>query len=150
MATIEKFEDIIAWQKAMELCNQIYTYTNKEKFSKDFGLKDQIRRSSVSIVSNIAEGFERISTNQFIYFLIIAKGSAGELRTQIYIAKNQNYITEEEFNLLNDKVLEVSKTISGFVSYLKGLKNKTNFQNFKHSKLSNFQTFRLSKLIVQR
>jgi four helix bundle protein len=124
MAKIEKFEDIIAWKKAMELCDLIYTCTNKEKFSKDFGLKDQIRRSSVSVVSNIAEGFEREGKNQFVYFLIIAKGSAGELRTQIYIAKNQNYITQEEFNSLNSKVIEVSKTIGGFISYLRTLKTQ--------------------------
>jgi four helix bundle protein len=122
MATIEKFEDIIAWQKAMELCDLIYACTNKGNFSKDFGLRDQIRRSSVSIVSNIAEGFERGSKNQFIYFLTIAKGSAGELRAQIYISKNQNYITQEEFDTMNGKVLEVSKTISGFISYFKNLK----------------------------
>ncbi len=119
MAKIEKFEDIIAWQKALELCDLIYAKTNKELFSKDFGLKDQIRRASVSVVSNIAEGFERESNNQFIYFLLIAKASAGELRSQIYIAKNQNYITKEEFEELNNKVIEVGKTIGGFVSYLK-------------------------------
>lgn len=119
MAKIEKFEDIIAWQKALELCDLIYSKTNKELFSKDFGLKDQIRRASVSVVSNIAEGFERESNNQFIYFLLIAKASAGELRSQIYIAKNQNYITKEEFEELNNKVIEVGKTIGGFVSYLK-------------------------------
>ncbi len=124
MATIEKFEDIIAWKKGMELCDLIYAVTNKGKFSKDFGLKDQIRRASVSIVSNIAEGFEREGNNQFIYFLTIAKGSAGELRAQIYIAKNQEYITLEEFELINAKVLEVSKTLSGFVSYLRSTKTK--------------------------
>jgi four helix bundle protein len=124
MPTIEKFEDIIAWKKAMELCDSIYSVTAKEKFSKDFGLKDQIRRASVSVVSNIAEGFERESKNQFVYFLIIAKGSAGELRAQIYIAKNQHYITKEEFNLLNNKVIEVSKTISGFITYLRSIKTK--------------------------
>lgn len=124
MAKIEKFEDIIAWQKALELSDLIYKVTNKDKFSKDYGLKDQIRRASVSIVSNIAEGFERESNNQFIYFLVIAKGSAGELRSQIYIAKNQNYITQEEFELLNTKVIEVSKTIGGFVSYLRTIKSK--------------------------
>lgn len=122
MAKIEKFEDIIAWQKALELSNLIYEYTNKQAFSKDFGLRDQIRRASISVVSNIAEGFERESNNQFIYFLLIAKASAGELRAQLYIAKNQEYITETEFININTKVIEVSKTISGFVSYLKANK----------------------------
>lgn len=125
MGKIEKFEDITAWQKAIELSDLVYGVTNKEKFSKDFGLKDQIRRASVSIVSNIAEGFERESNNQFIYFLIIAKGSAGELRAQLYIAKNQGYITLAEFEDLNTKVTEVSKIISGFVSYLKTKKKNT-------------------------
>ena len=124
MAKIEKFEDIIAWQKALELSTLVYKMTNKDKFSKDFGLKDQIRRASVSVVSNIAEGFERESNNQFIYFLVIAKGSAGELRSQIYIARNQDYITIEEFEILNSKVIEVSKTIGGFLSYLRTQKNK--------------------------
>jgi four helix bundle protein len=137
MAKIEKFEDIIAWQKALELSTLVYKMTNKEKFSKDFGLKDQIRRASVSVVSNIAEGFERESNNQFIYFLIIAKGSAGELRSQIYIAKNQEYITNEEFEILNSKVIEVGKTIGGFVSYLRSQKSKPQFSKPpKLSKLS--------------
>jgi four helix bundle protein len=119
MATISKFEDIIAWQKALELSDLIYSYSNKDNFSKDFGLRDQMRRASVSVVSNIAEGFEREGNNQFIYFLLVAKASAGELRAQLYIAKNQKYISQEEFELINNKVLEVSKTISGFVSYLR-------------------------------
>lgn len=119
MATISKFEDIIAWQKALELSDLVYSYSNKNDFSKDFGLRDQMRRAAVSIVSNIAEGFEREGNNQFIYFLLVAKASAGELRAQLYVAKNQKYITQEEFELINNKVLEVSKTISGFVSYLR-------------------------------
>jgi len=119
MATISKFEDIIAWQKALELSDLIYNYSNKEHFSKDFGLRDQMRRASISVVSNIAEGFEREGNNQFVYFLLVAKASAGELRAQLYIAKNQKYISQEEFELINNKVLEVSKTISGFVSYLR-------------------------------
>lgn len=149
MPTIEKFEDIIAWKKAMELCDLIYSVTGNDKFSMDFGLKDQIRRASVSLVSNISEGFERESTNQFIYFLIIAKGSAGELRAQIYIAKNQNYITKEEFERLNAKVIEVSKTISGFITYLRGIKaktksNKLETNNFQNHKRTNYLTFKTS------
>jgi four helix bundle protein len=119
MATILKFEDIIAWQKALELSDIIYSHSNKEKFSKDFGLRDQMRRASISVVSNIAEGFEREGNNQFIYFLLVAKASAGELRAQLYIARNQNYISMNEFEIINQKVIEVSKTISGFISYLR-------------------------------
>lgn len=122
MAKISKFEDIIAWQKALELSDLIYSHSNKDNFAKDFGLKDQMRRASVSVVSNIAEGFEREGNNQFIYFLLVAKASAGELRAQLYIAKNQKYITIQEFEILNTKVLEVSKTISGFVTYLRSQK----------------------------
>jgi four helix bundle protein len=119
MATILKFEDIIAWQKALELSDIIYSHSNKEKFSKDFGLRDQMRRASISVVSNIAEGFEREGNNQFIFFLLVAKASAGELRAQLYIARNQNYISMNEFEIINQKVIEVSKTISGFISYLR-------------------------------
>lgn len=124
MATILKFEDIVAWQKALELSDLIYEHSNKDKFSKDFGLRDQMRRASISVVSNISEGFEREGNNQFIYFLLVAKASAGELRAQLYIARNQKYISIEEFEILNNKVLEVSKTISGFISYLRTQKKK--------------------------
>ena len=135
MATILKFEDIIAWQKALELSDLIYEYSNKDKFSKDFGLRDQMRRASISVVSNIAEGFEREGNNQFIYFLLVAKASAGELRAQLYIARNQKYISIEEFEQLNNKVLEVSKTVSGFISYLRTQK-KESVESKKLSKLS--------------
>ena len=135
MATISKFEDIIAWQKALELSDLIYAHSNKDIFSKDFGLKDQMRRASVSVVSNIAEGFEREGNNQFIYFLLVAKASAGELRAQLYIARNQKYISQTDFDQLNNKVLEVSKTISGFISYLRTQK-KSSIENAKLSKLS--------------
>ena len=135
MATILKFEDIIAWQKALELSDIIYSHSNKEKFSKDFGLRDQMRRASISVVSNIAEGFEREGNNQFIYFLLVSKASAGELRAQLYIARNQNYISMNEFEIINQKVIEVSKTISGFISYLRTQK-KNDLDTKKLSKHS--------------
>ncbi len=135
MAKIEKFEDIIAWQKALELSDLVYAHTNNSFFSKDYGLKDQIRRASVSVISNIAEGFERESNNQFVYFLTIAKASAGELRAQLYVAKNQKYISDEEFKIILNKVLEVSKTISGFISYLRSIKNIELSKLSKPSKL---------------
>lgn len=133
MAKISRFEDIIAWQKALELSDLIYSHSNKDNFAKDFGLRDQMRRASVSVVSNIAEGFEREGNNQFIYFLLVAKASAGELRAQLYIARNQKYITKQEFEILNIKVLEVSKTISGFITYLRSQKK---FKSVELSKLS--------------
>jgi len=119
MAKIEQFEDIEAWQKARELANDIYTVTNAGPFARDYGLKDQIRRASVSILSNIAEGFERGGNEEFIQFLYIAKGSCGEVRAQLYVAKDQNYITGEQFHDLASQSLHISKMIAGFITYLK-------------------------------
>ncbi len=124
MAKIERFEEIVAWQKGMDLCVRIYSISDDGKFAKDYGLRDQIRRAAVSIPSNISEGFERESNNQFIYFLQIAKASSGELRTQITLARRLNYIVEEDFKKLNDEVLEVSKVIGGFITYLRNSKKK--------------------------
>jgi four helix bundle protein len=120
MAKLSSFEDIIAWQKARELNKTIYFITNaNENFFKDYGLRDQLRRASVSVSSNIAEGFERETTKEFLRFLYIAKASAGECRSQIYLAYDLEYITIEEFNNLKNKISEVSKLISGFIKYLK-------------------------------
>jgi four helix bundle protein len=119
MATYESFEDLEVWQLAMDLCTEVYLITNFEAFSKDFGLKDQIRRCSVSVPSNIAEGFERDSKNQFIYFLTIAKGSCGELKTQLMIAKNMNYIDEKTYMQLAEKSTLTGKQLGGFIKYLK-------------------------------
>lgn len=132
MAKLEKIEDIIVWQLAIELTNSIYAITNNTAFNKDFALRDQIRKSAISVPSNIAEGFERNSTNQFLYFLVIAKGSAGELRTQLLIAKNQSYITQSEFEKINSEALEVSKKLGSFLTYLKEFKSKQskNIQTF--------------------
>ena len=119
MAKLSSFEDIIAWQKARELNKVIYSITNNNtNFFKDYGLRDQLRRASVSISSNIVEGFERETTKEFIRFLYIAKASAGECRSQIYLAYDLDYITIEEFNNLKNKISEVSKLISGFIKYL--------------------------------
>ncbi len=124
MAKVDKIEDIVVWQLAIELTNAIYTVTNNTVFNKDFALRDQIRKSAISIPSNIAEGFERNSTNQFLYFLVIAKGSAGELRTQLLIAKNQNSISQSEFEKINKDALAVSKKLGAFITYLKEFKLK--------------------------
>ncbi|MDK2772233.1 MAG: four helix bundle protein [Flavobacterium sp.] len=119
MAKINSFEEIIAWQKARELNADIYLLTNRnENFSKDFGLREQIRRSSISISSNIAEGFERETTKEFIRFLYIAKASAGEFRSQLYLAFDLNYISKENFEELKIKVNYISKLISGLIKYL--------------------------------
>ena len=119
MAIIKRFEDLEVWQASMALCSSVYALSNEESFARDYGFKDQIRRSSVSVPSNIAEGFERDSQRQFIYFLVIAKGSCGELRTQLRIATNLNYISNEEFEKLNNECISVSKQLAGFINYLK-------------------------------
>jgi four helix bundle protein len=97
MASIEKFEDIEAWQKARELTREIYRVTNRGAFTKDFGLRDQIRRASASIMSNIAEGFGRGGNREFIQFLSITKGSVSEARAQLYVAVDVGYLTKDQF-----------------------------------------------------
>lgn len=124
MATISKFEEIIAWQKARELNKIIYYESNLHNFNKDFALRDQIRKSSISIMSNIAEGFERKSNKEFNYFLNVAKGSSGELRSQLYICLDLKYITQETFEQCQTLVSEISSLLSGFIVYL-DKKNKT-------------------------
>ena len=112
---IERFEDIISWQKAKEMTTQIYTLF---KDSKDYGFRDQIQRASVSIMNNIAEGFERRSNIEFRQFLFIAKGSCGEVRSMLYLARSLDYLSESDFiNLLNNSV-EISKTLSGLIKTL--------------------------------
>ncbi|RZJ57291.1 MAG: four helix bundle protein [Flavobacterium sp.] len=112
---------MIAWQKARELNAQIYKITNNvDLFARDYGLRDQIRRSSISISSNIAEGFERETTKEFIRFLYIAKASAGEFRSQLYLASDLQYLTPEEFEMLSLKINDISKLLSGFIKYLMG------------------------------
>jgi four helix bundle protein len=97
MATIERFEDIEAWKRARVLTRKIYAVSRTGAFARDFGLKDQMRRASVSSMSNIAEGFERDGTGEFIHFLTMAKGSSGEVRSQLYVALDENYITQDQF-----------------------------------------------------
>lgn len=122
MATIGNFENIEFWRTSMDLCTEVYKITNSDTFSRDFGLKDQIRRASVSIPSNISEGYERDSKNQFLYFLSIAKGSCGEVRTQLRIAYNLNYLNELDFQSLNLICESTSKQLSGFIKYLRDFK----------------------------
>jgi four helix bundle protein len=119
MAVVRRFEDLEVWIAAKDASVMIYKITENESLRKDFGLKDQIRRASISVISNIAEGFQRNGNKEFIQFLSIAKGSAGEVRAQLYIIKELNFINEEEFVLLYEKVTQVSKMLSGFINYLK-------------------------------
>jgi four helix bundle protein len=118
MGKIDTFEDIEAWQEARKLVNAVYAMTCQNGFERDYGLRDQIRRASVSVVSNIAEGFERGSNKEFIQFLYIAKGSVGEVRAQLYVALDQHYISEEEHRELSGAASKISRMISGFINYL--------------------------------
>ena len=110
---VSRFEDIIAWQKARLLTARIYQVTGQGKFDRDFGLKDQIRRAAVSIMSNIAEGFERGKPSEFHQFLSIAKGSCAELRSQLYIAFDAGYLDQEIFNQLMTAAVEVGRIVGG-------------------------------------
>lgn len=118
MATIKSFEDLEIWQQAREICRMIYKLTQKELFRKDFSLVDQVRRSSGSVMDNIAEGFVREGNKEFNYFLSIAKGSAGETRSQLFRALDQDYITQEEFDTVKELLLAKSIKIKHFMSYL--------------------------------
>src|SRR5262249_26484266 len=102
MATIEKFEDIEAWKLARRVSNLVYEASSQEKFCRDFALVNQIRRASISILSNIAEGFERQGNKEFLQFLAVAKGSCGEVRSQLYIALDQNYIERVTFDSISN------------------------------------------------
>lgn len=109
MATIRRFEDIGAWQKARELTKQIYAVTKRNPFAQDYALRDQIRRASISVMSNIAEGFGRNSDREFANFLNIAIGSAVEVQSQLYPALDQGYIDQLEFTRLYDLAYEAIK-----------------------------------------
>jgi len=110
---LEKFEDFIAWQKARKLTGDIYRVTSVGEFARDFGLKDQIRRSAVSIMSNIAEGFERGRPTEFHQFLSIAKGSCAELRSQLYIALDADYLAIDQFSRLMAAAVETGQIVGG-------------------------------------
>lgn len=119
MKSFRSFENIESWKKARDFNKLIYTITNTSTFDKDFDLKRQIRRASVSISSNIAEGFERNTDKEFIHFLYIAKASAREVRSQLYLSYDLNYLDKESFNNLKYRIIEISKIISGLIKYLK-------------------------------
>jgi four helix bundle protein len=127
MATIKKFEDITAWQQARILSKHIYSISNSKPFAIDFDLKSQIRSASGSIMDNIAEGFERGGRNEFIQFLAISKASAGEVRSQLYRALDQDYISKEKFEELYKMSDDIGKMLSAFMAYL----NKTDIKGEK-------------------
>lgn len=118
MSGITRFEDIQAWQTARELTNLVYALTNQTGFNRDFGLRDQIRRAVVSVMSNIAEGFESRTDVQFINYLGTARASAGEVRAQLYIAHDQGYLKDEEFNETYALAEKCARQVARFISYL--------------------------------
>jgi four helix bundle protein len=116
---IERFEDIKAWQETRILVKMIYAVVDSERhFSRDYKFRQQIQGAAVSIMSNIAEGFSRRTTKEFVQFLFIAKGSAAEVQSQLYVALDQGYINEEKFDELYSKSEEIARLISGFIRYL--------------------------------
>jgi four helix bundle protein len=138
MAKIEKFEDIEAWKKARALAREIYAISNEGLFARDFGLRDQIRRAAVSVMSNIAEGFERGGDVEFRRFLAIAKGSAGEVKAQLYVALDAGMIDQATFDSLYKKAAETGNLVGGFMRYLsrESAGHESRVKNDKSSKRS--------------
>jgi four helix bundle protein len=118
MATFRSFVEIEAWQKARELTGLAYVATRSAGFSKDFALRDQVRRASISIMANIAEGFGRSGSVEFIQFLAVAKGSACEVISHVYVALDQGYVSQEEFDRLNSLAEKTVDLIGGLMRYL--------------------------------
>lgn len=119
MAKAKKFEDLYVWQEARALVGQIYKLAKNRDFARDFTLRNQIARAAISSMSNIAEGFERGSRNELIQFLNIAKGSVGEVRSQLYIGLDQGYIDSAAFKTIEDSTLKLSRRLAAFIDYLK-------------------------------
>ena len=119
MATIQTFEEIEAWKRARKLAHELHTISLREAMKYDFALRDQVNRSTGSVMDNIAEGFERGGNREFIQFLYIAKGSTGEARSQLYRMLDRNYVTDEEYARLSGELRSTSQLLMNFISYLK-------------------------------
>jgi four helix bundle protein len=130
MATYKSFEEIQVWQKAREFANNVYRLTQAGPFARDFKLRDQINASAGAIMDNIAEGFERDGKREFIQFLSIAKGSAGEAKSQLYRALDRGYLSDEVFLPLRDDANEISKQLAGLMRYL----DRSEYRGIKYAK----------------
>jgi four helix bundle protein len=119
VSTFKSFEEINAWQRARDLTRRIYQISSEGHFARDYGLRDQMRRACISIMSNIAEGHERSGTKEFVQFLSVAKGSVGEVRSQLYIALDQEYLSAATFEQLSGEAMEISRMLSGLMKYLR-------------------------------
>ncbi len=126
MAKIESFEDLEIWKEAVKIAVKVYAITSEGKLEKDFRAKDQLRAASISISNNIAEGFEYNSNKNFLRFLLYAKGSAGELRSELFVLKEAGMISYDIFQELHDDVRKLSRNIQGFRKYLKDYESKKN------------------------
>ncbi|OGU71969.1 MAG: four helix bundle protein [Ignavibacteria bacterium RBG_16_34_14] len=128
---VKSFEDLQVWQDARIFVKSIYELTSLENFKKDFGLKDQVQRSAVSIMNNISEGYERDNNKEFRNFLSYAKGSAGEIRSMLYIALDLNYISKDDFDKNFNKAVNIITQISNFKKYLRNYVIKEKIKNVK-------------------
>lgn len=123
--TVKKFEELNVWQDAKQLVVAVYKATSQSPINKDFGFKDQIQRAAISIMNNIAEGFERDNNKEFVRFLTYSKGSAGEVRSMLYIALDLDYITKKQFHELYELSILIIKQIASLKKYLKTNKPRT-------------------------
>jgi four helix bundle protein len=124
MTTVKRFEDLHCWQSSRALVNMIYETTNESPFNRDFGLRDQIRRAAVSVMSNIAEGFNAASDAEFMRFLSFSRRSISETQSQIYVALDQQYINQDLFNKIYEKAKETEKQINALIGYLNKSKSR--------------------------
>ena len=124
MATIHRVQDIRVWHLAKRLVREVYALSGEHSFRGDSALRNQMRRAAVSIISNIAEGFERDGNKEFIQFLSRAKGSAGEVMSQLYVAFEQHYVDESNFHRIRSMMLQVIRMIESLITYLRGSTHK--------------------------
>src|SRR5215471_8593843 len=129
---VRNFEDLNVWKQARQLTQEVYRLTKTEQFLKDFGLRDQIRRAAISVMSNIAEGFERGGNQEFVQFLSVAKASCGEVRSQLYVALDQGYTTANDSEKLLQLFMRLSGMLSNLISYLR--KSEMKGEKFIRSK----------------